>query len=299
MPESEPLNARGKGNHGCQRGYTFAAAARYHGLHHPSYPAQNTGAARGDQSATLPRGVMRQSGTEQREAATETPCLLRSEFDSRAFGFPFYRVARFDEAQVRAELSALSGEPSLAVDAKTPADDVIAQHGLMRLGFRKVCMQVVMEHGLGGVEAPADREVHFAARLDLDEDTLWAHARNFRRDRFSLDPLLPSAGRYQLYYQWLRNSLSGGREVAHIGAQVCTFSRQSDEIVIDLVSILQPRRGYGSRLMSAVVEHARQTGATRVRVTTECENTAGWSLYLKLGFLPARYNAVFHLVRTS
>ncbi len=64
---------------------------------------------------------------------------------------------------------------------------------------------VTLERDLSGA-IEGDSEVPIADRLDLDDDTLWRHARNFSRDRFSLDPLLPAVGRHRLYYQWCSNS---------------------------------------------------------------------------------------------
>ena len=230
-------------------------------------------------------------------AARPEQCLVPVEFDSRAFGFPFYRVTRLDEAELRRELEAFAGLSPMAVDAKAPAGDLAAQYALMRLGFRKVCMQVTMRHDLS--YDSTNQGVDFSEKLNLDEETLWAHARNFTRDRFSQDPLLPKSGRHRLYYQWLRNSLGGRKLVAHVGSHLCTFSLAEGEAVIDLVSILEGRRGYGQRLISAVVDYARRHGAREVRVTTECENTGAWMLYQRAGFVAVKYSAVFHLVVLS
>jgi GNAT superfamily N-acetyltransferase len=226
----------------------------------------------------------------------ESQCLIPVDFESRAFGFLFYRVMRFDEGQLRTELAGVADARPMAADSKVSADDVVASHGLMRLGFRKVCMQITLRHDLTLPPEPPCSEVRIADRLDLEEEAIWAHARNFTRDRFSLDPLLPATGRHRLYYQWFCNSFGGSKHVAYIGPNVCTFSRKGDDIVIDLFSILEQRRGNGSRLTTAVLEHARQSGASSVLVTTECENRAAWSLYQRKGFVPVTYTSVFHLV---
>lgn len=226
----------------------------------------------------------------------ESPCLVRVDFESRAFGFPFYRVMQFDEGMLCGELAAAADARPMAADAKAPAGDVATGHGLMRAGFRKVCMQITLRHAVAPPAGLPDARVRIADRLDLNEEAMWAHARNFTRDRYSLDPLLPASGRHRLYYQWLCNSLGGGKQAAHIGPNICTFSRSGEAVTIDLVSILEPRRGYGARLIRAVLEHARQTGASGVRVTTECENTPACALYQREGFVPMTYTSVFHLV---
>jgi GNAT superfamily N-acetyltransferase len=225
-----------------------------------------------------------------------TQCLVPVDFDAQAFGFPFYRVIRFDQERLTRELDSLRDLRPVAADAKTAADDVTRTHTLLRLGFRKICMQIALERDPQGA-AQGDPEVCITGRLDLDDDVLWRHARNFNRDRFSLDPLLPAEGRHRLYYQWLRNSLGGAKRVASLGPNLCTFSHKGDGVVIDLVSILQPRRGIGARIVSTVTAAAAAAGARSVRVVTECENTAAWSLYQKSGFKPVQYTSAFHLVR--
>jgi GNAT superfamily N-acetyltransferase len=226
-----------------------------------------------------------------------SPCLVAMEFDTQAFGFPFYRVVRFDEDRLAAELAALGDSALMAADAKRPADDVAGAHALETLGFRKVCMQITLCHHLGGYTGEPDPEVEFLDRLPLDDSVLWRHARNFTKDRFSLDPCLPAEGRQRLYYQWFRGSLGGRKRVARLGPNVCTFAQQGDEVSIDLVSILEPRRGFGARIVGAVVAAAANSGASTVRVVTECENTPAWKLYLQQGFVPDHFTAAFHLVR--
>src|SRR5208283_3344065 len=100
----------------------------------------------------------------------------------------------FEQHQLPAELAAVADFRPMAADCKVSADDVATSHVLMGLGFRKVCMQVALRHDLTTFPAPQSSEVRIADCLDLDDDFIWAHARNFTRDRFSLDPLLPVAG---------------------------------------------------------------------------------------------------------
>ena len=78
------------------------------------------------------------------------PCLTRCDFDSRAFGFPYYRLIRSDFEALPSELRGLAREGPFAADAKVPADDVAASHALFRCGFQKVCMQIVFFHDLSG-----------------------------------------------------------------------------------------------------------------------------------------------------
>lgn len=226
-----------------------------------------------------------------------TPCLVQSEFDTRAFGFPYFRIASINVPLLQQEISQL-GQERFAADMKLPAHDSNGNRELLSLGFRKVCMQVTLVNDLKkreGIES-ANNGVEFAGKLDLSDDIILRHARNFTKDRFSLDPMLPAEGHDRLYVQWFRNSLNGGKQVACIGQNVCTFSHRNNEVVIDLTSILDQRQGFGKRIMNGVLAHAVASGARGVRVTTECENTPAWSLYQRLGFVPVEYMACFHLV---
>jgi len=221
-------------------------------------------------------------------------CIQQMAFDTNAFGFPFYRVVHFDEPALHHELDALHAPA--AIDAKCPAEDIATTHALMRLRFRKVCMQVTLRCD---PQSHTDTGVVIDDSLALDEHTLWQHARNFTADRFSLDPHLPTEGKQRLYFNWLSNSLSGSKKVAHIGPNLCTFSYRDDNAVIDLTSILEPRRGYGRQIIRSIQSAAGKYGAQSVIVSTECENRAAWNLYQACGFVPVRYTAAFHRVLTD
>ena len=225
------------------------------------------------------------------------PSLVPVEFETRAFGFPFYRVTQFDEPGLKSELDALGGVRPMAADAKTPGENVAQTHAFLRLGFRKISMQVMFQHDLDGV-MERDADIRISDRLKLSDDVLCQHARNFTQDRFSLDPLMPAEGRLRLYQQWFRNSLGGMKKTASLGPNVCTFVQVEDYVKIDLLSVLEPGKGIGPRLVSAVVGAAKASGAKFVRVVTECENPVACRVYQKAGFRNPIYTAVFHLVRT-
>lgn len=223
-----------------------------------------------------------------------------SQFDSDAFQVPFYRVKQFDSGALSRDLAKIATSSPFVIDAKVPASDIAAAHLLQSLGFRKVCMQITLTHELRGLP-PVPEGVELAPRLELSDDLLRQHARNFRFDRFSIDPLLPREGTDRLYFEWVRNSLTGGRrQVVHAGPNFCTFSmRQDGEAAIDLVSVLEPKRGIGKRLLACTIIEASGQGAGKLHVTTECENQAAWSLYLRTGFVPSMFTAAFHLVKMA
>jgi GNAT superfamily N-acetyltransferase len=227
----------------------------------------------------------------------QTACLEQVDFDSRAFGFPYYRLSKVDADLLPSEIAALQSIGRFAADGKFPSGDLATSRILMQCGFRKTCMQITLSHDLRGAFTPSV-DVIIADRLELGEDEIYRHARNFTADRFALDPFLPSEGHDRVYAQWCRNSLGGAKNVASLGRNFCTFAIKEDRLIIDLVSILDPRQGLGSRILTSVLNHARKLGLRSVSVTTECENVAAWSLYVKQGFVPVSYTACFQYVYT-
>jgi ribosomal protein S18 acetylase RimI-like enzyme len=220
-----------------------------------------------------------------------------SAFDADAFNLPFYRVHRIDETLQERVKALVQDHDALIIDAKVPASDVAAARVLWSLGFRKVCMQVTLCRALGHEAVPASTSVaNVSPRLDLDDTTVMRHARNFTFDRFSLDPLLSDEGVRRLYFRWIRNSLGGARQVVHVGDDFCTMTSSAPSAKIDLVSVLNPGQGRGRVLVEGACALAHTSGADRLLVTTECENTRAWTLYQRCGFLPLEFTSVFHLV---
>jgi GNAT superfamily N-acetyltransferase len=223
--------------------------------------------------------------------------ITLSAFDADAFGVPFYRVQQIDPGSIGDELRAIRNrERAVIVDAKLPADDVTNAALLWSLGFRKVCMQIVLRHDLRSVPAPADG-VAVASTLDLPESVIAQHAANFTFDRFNLDPLIPHEGTVRLYANWIRNSVGGRKQVVHSGTDFCTLAVRGESASIDLVSVLSHGKGIGRRLVAGAIRYAQQQGATELFVTTECENTRAWNLYQRNGFVPFKYTSAFHLVQ--
>jgi len=225
-------------------------------------------------------------------------CVEISPFDSDAFGHPFYRVHSFDPDGLRAELGQLPLETRVAVDAKVPASDVPNYQLLMALGFRPVAMMIHLTHRLEAAPEPLPA-ARIVPRLDLPEEVIWRHARNFRYDRFNLDPMLAKEGVARLFFRWITNSLTLGRQqVVHIGHDFCTFSLRPDgSAAIDLVSVLEHGKGTGKALVEATVAEARRLDASFLQVTTECQNAPAWNLYQRSGFKVAGFTAAMHLVR--
>ncbi len=70
-------------------------------------------------------------------------------------------------------------------------------------------------------------------------------------------------------------------------------------LVIDLLSCLDEGQGIGKSLVKAVVAECSRLGLKAVEVTTECENTAAWHLYMKCGFQTDVFFGCYHLVEPA
>lgn len=232
-------------------------------------------------------------GLSEEWVGIDVSCLARQSFDSEIFGVPYYRIVAFSQPQLAAELLPLSKQRPVMIDAKVPADQCELARWLQGLGFRLVCTQIALTRD-GTPTASLPGPVQIAGGLALDEKTIAAHAANFRTDRHSLDPMIEPARHDLLYRQWIANSLSGRMMVASEGRNFCSFRGYENQVAIDLLSVLDKRRGVGGRLVNAVLT---QAGRHRnVRVVTECANDAAWRLYLSHGFQVESFIDCLHFV---
>jgi len=184
------------------------------------------------------------------------------------------------------------------IDAKIRADELDSSRMLLDQGFRKICTQVELHHCLSG-PTRASSLVLIRNQLKLSSDQVLRHAANFETNRFRLDPLVQRSIADALYAEWIRNSLSGAKRVAHIGENFCTFSDGNSTRSIDLLSVLEKRRGFARCILEAVLSEACDGGLNLVRVVTEAENTAALAVYRRVGFEIDRFISVFHLYRPT
>ena len=222
-------------------------------------------------------------------------CIAEQAFDTQVFGVPFFRIVALDLPALREELPAVLRRRPLIIDAKIPASAHDAARFLHGFGFRTVCTQIALAHRLSPVpNYPA--AVTLVSSTDMSESTIRAHVENFRSDRFSLDFRIDPAARDNLYTAWIRNSIGGRTQLALYGANFCSFQEGCDALTIDLLSVLDKRRGIGRNLVNAVLALARGRGMRAVEVVTECGNEAAWRLYLSCGFAVTGFLDCLHYV---
>ncbi len=221
--------------------------------------------------------------------------VSRQAFDEAIFAIPFFRVhdpgaERLEEAW-RAVVAA---HPRLMGDARTGVEQIALHRRLDALGFHRVCTQVtfVLDPIPACDPVPG---VSVQPELALSPAALEAHGRNFTFSRFAQDPRVPRADADRWVQTWIHNSVRGRRRVVALQTDFVTFSGEPGEaIVVDLVSVVDHRRGRGRRLMQHLIAHAAASGAPRIEVTTEGENIPAQRLYTSLGFRPTSARACHH-----
>jgi hypothetical protein len=220
--------------------------------------------------------------------------IEKSAFDEQFFDVPCFKLI---DPITSADLSALPCLPPRSpcfASAKVPASDLAAGRQLLNCGFRKICTQVQLFHPLTVVSAGIHPSVEIKDALHLSEGEICAHALHFETSRFRQDPLLPVAAADALYATWIRNSLSGSKRVAFAGANFCTFADNGPSRRIDLLSVLDKRKGHARALLSALLANALLEKCTGVHVVTEAENEAALAVYRTVGFLIKKFINVFH-----
>lgn len=221
--------------------------------------------------------------------------LVGSAFNTECLGRPSYRLTPpVSQSDLDAAASHQRSGP-LFVDIKIPVGDVATARHLLQAGFAKVCTQAELHHDLQVVVDEGLSDVTIVDRLSLKPADIEAHAAHFETSRFRQDHRIPEKLANELYRRWIENSLSGRKRVVAIGRNFCTFEDCDGARVIDLLSVLDKRRGHARRLVSKLVSDAKRAGLREVRVVSEVENTASNAVYRQNGFTYALFMTCLHL----
>jgi GNAT superfamily N-acetyltransferase len=221
--------------------------------------------------------------------------LRPSHFDEEFLGVRCFRLTPPVTQEDLNALQALTRETPLFADVKLPVGDAAAARELLLSGFRKVCTQVQLHHDLTRLPDAAEA-AGIADRLELPATAISAHAANFATGRYRQDARLDPERAIALYARWVENSTSGGKRVAYLGQDLCTFEDHGDTRQVDLVSVLAKRQGRGRSLMHTLLADARATAQESARVITEAENIAAMRLYLASGFQVEAAYSCFHFL---
>lgn len=235
-------------------------------------------------------------------------------WDSAVFGAPVLQVT---DVQVRGDAaSALMPRFEAARDAAgSPFVSCRLPHDLLREsmlleqhGFRFIEMLYQPEYqDLQGPDLPA------ASGLSVDEatpdDLPWAIAvagTAFRNERFHMDPRLPQGLSDLRYQNWVRNTPGHPRQrllVIRDGTERVAFfivEQQGDGTCYWHLTAVAPDKqgqGYGARVWSTMLAHARDERAARVRTSVVARNFRVINLYGRMRFRLPAPAMTFHWLR--
>jgi GNAT superfamily N-acetyltransferase len=224
--------------------------------------------------------------------------LIRSTFEEELLGMPCFRLA----APISmSDLNTLRSEHALSplfAHAKISASDTTTLHRLTAEGFDKICTQIELHHTLDKVP-PARIRAAITDRLPLTPAERASHAMNIESTRYRLDSAITGEIALALVDKWVAASTDGAKRVVSIGSNFLSFSDEGAVRTIDLVSILEKRRGFASAILATTLEDARDCGCRLVRVTTDQSNEAALNLYRNAGFEMACMLSVLHQYRPA
>lgn len=121
--------------------------------------------------------------------------------------------------------------------------------------------------------------------------------------RFKVDFRLPESGFYELYRQWIDNSLNrkiaDGIVVYKIDNQVMglmTLQAERNAIKIGLLAVTPTLqgKGIGQELIKFALLYAYQNDTTHLKVATQSANKPACSFYEKYGFVIQEQSNIYH-----
>ena len=226
----------------------------------------------------------------------QTQAFTLQQFDSDIFECPYYRLNGSNIAEIKSEFYALPSKHPWIADAKISSSNKSLDLCLQELGFRKVCMQVQLKLT---VDSPvfSSEGVDIQTSVNLNNDLIKQHVKNFIYDRFTLDFQMPSDKRNLLYERWIRNSLQNPDYPKAIqGTNFISTKKTGKTLKLDLSSVLEHGKGIGSRLLDALKNYAHSQELSEMTVITECENINAVQFYIANGFKIDQFLTCFHYI---
>lgn len=224
--------------------------------------------------------------------------IEKQNFDSEVFGFPFYRVKKYNIRLVKSDFIKLKDESPIIIDAKIDSNRKDFDHFFQQLGFKKVCMQAELELTLDDITESDNSDIKIDFNISWPDKIIKKHAKNFIYDRFSLDYFIDDKKKDLLFYRWIKNSLLNKKiNIIYFDNNFCSFKEKNNEIIIDLISVINKGKGIGTLLIKKLIYYAKRNGYKKIKVVTECENISAISFYQKNGFKIIKFYSCFHYAR--
>ncbi len=234
--------------------------------------------------------------TEEEQAFARLEALTYLPFDSEVFGFPFFRLITDAGNSLAQDLEALRSLnlPTFGCDAKISSTDDSSIIQLQKEDFIHVCDQITYD--ISPASSTFMPEVEAVELMNIDAEEISFHADNFRDDRLSRDSRIPGASIKRFYAKWIANSFSfPGKTIYSLESGLCITQLKQDILKIDLVSVLEKRKGVGSRLIGHTLAQAYQGKIPCVEVTTESHNKGAIKAYTRNGFQEKTRLSCLHL----
>lgn len=235
-------------------------------------------------------------------------------WDSVLFGAP---VLQIEHIAVRGEgasgamsrfNAARDAGGSPFVSCRLPHDKLRESMLLEQHGFRFIEMLFQPEYpDLQRAELldPGGLTVHQAGPADLPA-AIAAAGQAFHNERFHVDPRLPRGLGDLRYQNWVRSSLDHASQRLLVIRDGSTFvgffilEMLPDATCYWHLTAIAPEqqgKGYGARVWTTMLAHARHGGAARVRTSIVARNHRVMNLYARLGFRFPPPAMTFHWVK--
>ena len=197
---------------------------------------------------------------------------------------------------------------SRLVSCRLPHDSMAESMLLEDCGFRFIEMLYSPEFDLArfDMSAPADNLTVVRA-VDNDLPALMTIAgTSFHHERFKIDPRLDPAISDLRYQNWVATSINHPSQELYViadGLRLIAFfvtELLADGTCYWHLNAVAPDaqgQGYGQRVWSSMLRHARRTGAKRVRTSVVARNNRVLNLYARLGFSFSQPKMTFHWVK--
>lgn len=215
-------------------------------------------------------------------------------FDSEIFGFPFFRLTNLGES-LSHDLEALRklNLPTFGCEAKVPSTDHSSIIRLQNEGYIHICDQVTFD--ISAAQSKSLRETAVQELKSINQTDLYNHADNFMDDRLSRDSRIPNETVKQFYSKWISNSFNfAGKTIYSLESGLCITQLKQEILKIDLLSVLQKRKGLGTRIIAHILALASEAKLSFIEVTSESDNEGAIKTYSRNGFKEKKKLSCLH-----
>jgi ribosomal protein S18 acetylase RimI-like enzyme len=248
----------------------------------------------------------------------ETPSLRlkwgRAPWDEAVCPFPVIQIEQIEvrgdgaRQDMRAFEDARAQIGTGLVSCRIAHDKLTESMLLEACGFRFIEMLYAPQLDLADVDASIQQDELTIERATEDDmpALLCIAGSAFQNERFKMDPRLDPAISDRRYQNWVASTPIHPTQqlyaISDQGRLIAFFilELQADGTCYWHLNAIAPDaqgHGYGRRVWSMMLRHAKRNGAARVRTSVVARNTRVLSLYARLGFTLPAPAMTFHWVK--